>query len=914
MCLFRSVQTSSRPNQVGASFSSRRGHSNKLSISDPSHHVTEAIGTLYDDEDDDSPLEQPHRPQLGGRPLSFMQSPYTEQISRTLPTSEETRPPLERSTSDNTGFLSPTSAANPALKKTQTMPTRIPNRLSTSFDSSNMAPISPTLSLKDVQADPATSQFPLTNIDNPNDIAQELSNLQALRRMSMDVVNNNDPDLLPFSSMSLMAMPSIAPSGGDDEADPSRLLWVPARVHPELAPMEFKSFLENRVQSIKRRSGSESTLSTDDGLARSNSAGLRRKKSMLSRQIDPSGGMGGAGYVDGAERLGRQRSQTGGSTPELTIDELVKDPTKVVQKLTQESMQDAGPDTNVEDMPILPIAPGGGLRRSTRTTYRKGGSLRGDKLPFSKRIASRQAEAEAAGDNAQLPAPSAPAGHGLSRTQSEPVSENYSRPNRSLRRQQNILQDSISAPSTPADATPPLTKDAHSNRTFQVDRAAAVPQIVETPPEENTANTQRFPQRSSSQKAGAQLLPQTQPQHEPTIPEEPPVKSSKRQAGARQAQAATQSPSQHAPSKTLTPAAVDMGPNSSHVVADGRSNRTDALTYIPTYSGEEKKKNRRERDDDASSTTSSKSSWKWFKGDDKKKKDDDHKKSKTKAFVERAQDNVRLDVIQTSIENAVTKGRESLLLDREAVDTKIEEEKKKQSNRKSDSKKEKDGGLFSNLFGGSKKKSEKESSKKGHARRVSEEPPYRPLRPDMDYPWTRFPLLEERAIYRMAHIKLANPRRSLHSQVLLSNFMYNYLAIVQGMHPQMQIPVSPQQRRLEEERRRKEQEKQYLSEQQQQQQIQGGQDSIDRYTFDYHRDANQAQYSEAHAADESVDYMDDTHIYDYDDEGDPNDPTNHGSGYSGHDDYGRHQQQGGKDYYSYGNQHNGDDGRRGDMW
>ena len=855
MCLIRFfVQTSSRPNQVGASFSSRRGHSNKLSISDPSHHVTEAIGTLYDDEDDDSSLDQPHRHSVGGRPLSFMQTPYTEQLTRgATPNNSETRPSLERSTSDNTGFLSPNSAnsanaANAALKKAQTMPTRIPNRLSTSFDSSGMPPLSPTLSLKDVQADPATSQFALTNIDNPNDIAQELSNLQALRRMSMDVGNNNDPDMLPFSAMSLMAMPSIAPSGGDDEADPSRLLWVPARVHPELAPMEFKSFLEKRVQSIKRRSASESSLSEDDGLARSNSAGLRRKKSMLSRQIDPSGASGGSGFVDGAERLGRQGS--GRSTPELTIDELVKDPSKVVQKLTQESkMQELGAESNIEDMPILPMPPGAGLRRSTRTQYRKGGSLRSNKLPFSKRIASRQAEAaEAAGDDGQLPPPTAPPGHGLSRTQSEPISENYSRPNRPLRRQHKLSQDSgspITASPTTADATTPTAKDATAssqNRTFQVDGTSSpVPQIIETPPEETLSTTQRFPQRSSSQKAGAQMLT-TQPQQQqqqikqqqqqqPIIPDEPPAKSSKRQAVARQAQA---SPQSQATKTASSPS--EMSPNSTPVLADGRSSRTDTLTYIPTYTGDDKKhdrKSKRDKDDDAGSTTSSKSGWKWFKGDDKKKKDDDHKKSKSKGFVE---SNVRLDVIQTSIENAVSKGRESLLLDRDSPDNnKTNEDRKKESNRKSDSRKEKDGNIFSSLFGGSKKKSEKESGKKSHSRKVSEEPPYRPLRPDMDYPWTRFPLLEERAIYRMAHIKLANPRRSLHSQVLLSNFMYNYLAIVQAMHPQMQIPVSPQQRRLEEERRRKEQENQYLAEQQQQMQMQGNQDSIDRYTFDYHR-------------------------------------------------------------------------------
>lgn len=70
----------------------------------------------------------------------------------------------------------------------------------------------------------------------------------------------------------------------------------------------------------------------------------------------------------------------------------------------------------------------------------------------------------------------------------------------------------------------------------------------------------------------------------------------------------------------------------------------------------------------------------------------------------------------------------------------------------------------------------------------------RELRPDVDYAWTRFSILEERAIYRMAHIKLANPRRALYSQVLLSNFMYSYLAKVQQMHPHMMLATSAAQR------------------------------------------------------------------------------------------------------------------------
>ncbi|CCH45312.1 hypothetical protein BN7_4894 [Wickerhamomyces ciferrii] len=45
----------------------------------------------------------------------------------------------------------------------------------------------------------------------------------------------------------------------------------------------------------------------------------------------------------------------------------------------------------------------------------------------------------------------------------------------------------------------------------------------------------------------------------------------------------------------------------------------------------------------------------------------------------------------------------------------------------------------------------------------------------LDY---RFPIHVERALYRLSHLKLANPRRPLRQQVLLSNFMYSYLNLV----------------------------------------------------------------------------------------------------------------------------------------
>jgi hypothetical protein len=821
---------------------------------------------MYGDDEDEEP------PMAAHRPLSFLSSPYEglEQASRDTRSKDqqEERRRLIRSTSDKTA---PTHSnmpngdhAPPSIKKSQTLPARIPSQRGGMDNArSPMSPLSPTPSLREMQSD-AASPFSLTNIENPNDIAQEISNLQALRRMSMDVGNTTDPDLLPFSGLSLTVMPSVAPQGDDDEADPSRLLWVPARVHPELEPTAFKNFLEKRVQTMKRRSG-DSMLSADG--RQSGSASLRRKKSMLSRQIANSAEGPAEGYVDGAERLERKLSQTG-QGPELSLDDLVKDPTGAVQKLARESMtMEGGTQGDADDMPILPPVPGTGLRRSTRTTYRKGGSLRaGDRAPFSKRMAARNAPNS--GDESSSPTspnpPEAPKGYGLQRVMSEPVAENFSRPNRSVRRQQNFQRDSAPSQSSAFSETSAADEQnsfnvklsaAHQDqvhtRQAPSNRPSAIPQIVETPPSEELSQAQspplsgQFPQRSSSSQKG-------QPsQYQPQEPEEPPPRSSKRPSPGRLVQPSSSAPLATAdPPQAASPSQTfnDMVLQPSPLPGSG-STRTDSLTFIPTLTVEEKRDRRARETQEADSKPSG---WKWFKSDDKDKKkkekererekEEQAKKSKNKTFAEKAHDAARLDVLQTSIDTAVAKGRESLLLDRESIDNKLHEERKKVSNRKSSEtigsnggKKEKDG-FFGAIFSGAKRaakgeKSESSGGKKGSgsSRGFSPEPPMRVLVPDKDYSWTRFSIIEERAIYRMAHIKLANPRRPLLSQVLLSNFMYSYLDKVQQMHPQLNVPISPQQKRIEEERRRKEEEERRLQLQQE-----GGL-AADQYNYDYHR-------------------------------------------------------------------------------
>ncbi|WAQ91221.1 hypothetical protein PtA15_14A103 [Puccinia triticina] len=73
-----------------------------------------------------------------------------------------------------------------------------------------------------------------------------------------------------------------------DEPNPN-LFWLPARLHPEIAPQEFKAFIEEatKPENLLRRTSSAlgSRRNSSDHLSPS---GLSRKKSMLSQVYDPS--------------------------------------------------------------------------------------------------------------------------------------------------------------------------------------------------------------------------------------------------------------------------------------------------------------------------------------------------------------------------------------------------------------------------------------------------------------------------------------------------------------------------------------------------------------------------------------------------------------------------------------------------
>lgn len=697
---------------------------------------------------------------------------------------------------------------------------------------------SPTDLSRSSSTDTATQHFPLHDIDyesSPAAVAQELSNLQAIRRMSMNV-DAADPDLPSFSS-NFTGPPSSTPSNSTN--DEAGLFWVPARLHPELAPKEFKTFVEDRVDLIRRRSGSsESKGLSPDG----DNLKLNRRRSMLSKTIDSS-----AEFQDGADLLERKKSLSsplGGrnvsvmsaETSLSELETLVNDPADLVRKLSVDSARQSLDTSDDNDPPMMAQPMGAApLKRSTRTNYRRGSLKKGERVPYSSKRAAGRRGGEGRVSEDGVGATSPPSTAHESKRGSERTS----------------TEVSSSEPSTyqRGDASSQLPS-IYSNTSFDdtfANFGLGTSAIEEEDQEEDTDQTQAsassFHSRFASNGRTTAAVPPTYspPPAVPAIVETPPLpdprqshpssygvpssrpeRTSSRDYGGGYQSAGADRLINHAGSRKTPPnqTLTDMANHPS--MMPGSNMDTNSLSFIPTFDEGARSKSERDRKKDRKtsldSNASKKSGWGWLLGNDDKSKDKSEestptKKSKARAKLagisgktervqsernsERPYDNTRLDVLQTSSDSASIRGRESLVLDRESI--KLDDDRRRDGSRKSSESTKKEPGIFASIFGGKKKGDRDSTGKKGHSplRGLSPSPGIaeaRILRPDIDYNWTRFSILEERAIYRMAHIKLANPRRALHSQVLLSNFMYSYLAKVQQMHPQIQIPQFIQQK------------------------------------------------------------------------------------------------------------------------
>lgn len=120
--------------------------------------------------------------------------------------------------------------------------------------------------------------------------------------------------------------------------DPFHLFWVPASLHPEIAPAEFRAFLKEHARSPPPADGSPALERSNSASSNySTSSGLDRKKSMLSRQYRPSENDG----VEDEKVVPLRRNRSSMYTnrgPQLTIGDLQK-----LEELAEEAQESDDP-------------------------------------------------------------------------------------------------------------------------------------------------------------------------------------------------------------------------------------------------------------------------------------------------------------------------------------------------------------------------------------------------------------------------------------------------------------------------------------------------------------------------------------------------------------------------------------------
>lgn len=557
-----------------------------------------------------------------------------------------------------------------------------------------------------------------------------------------------DPDLpasqpkatAPFSPQAWTAdngSPSSARSHGDDEGangdngsgadDPIQLFWVPAHLHPELAPSEFRAFLKEHARA-------PADGSTSLGRSSSAASSLGRKRSMLSRQYKPR-------ENDDAEEekvvpLRRNKSIFQHEGPQLTISDLQKleeladraakseDPTQLRRLLRRsmslnvapsflDQMDDVPDATDDADAPIIVPPPNQILRRTARTKIRKpnlSGDGGGHRFPASRATARRKSGGRTKSvDAVTSPTESSSSGHGEMESQVPPI---------------------------PARKRTIDTEDVSDNRRFTYTEESSIfDAYADTPDDEKAPSPQRI---TPVTQIPTDTSPQSSISTPPTSISTPsPASTFTSEPATTQQPTPSSQPSvpilhQPQPVKQIIPQQQVIQQPSRTPSPDGSSTAPSSLDI--------------QRPDSRSSATSEAPS---------------HMSTSTAP---------------------VDKRKEK---DKKSLWKKVGGGSDKQTKKNG---KEKDTGFFGSLFGGKKKQEDPPSnmgssagpataaallgvskSNKGYSPSVS---------PQLGNPYARYPIHVERAVYRLSHIKLANPRRPLYEQVLISNLMFWYLGVI----------------------------------------------------------------------------------------------------------------------------------------
>ncbi|KAI9435321.1 hypothetical protein H4582DRAFT_1855222 [Lactarius indigo] len=534
---------------------------------------------------------------------------------------------------------------------------------------------------------------------------------------------------------------SLGSDSADASDDPFHLFWVPANMHPEIDPAQFRAFLKEHARAPG-----------EVGLGRSESVGaaaLGRKRSMLSRQYRPS-------ENDGVEDervvpLRTNRSSLYASAgPQLTIKDLEKldelaeeasqsrDPSKLRSVLRRslsmnmapsviDNLDNAMPDPGEDaDAPIIVPRPGQILRRAARTKIRKPGQTGEGAHRFN---ATRRGT-NAKRDTTPVPDP---------RTSSDLSTSDHSDAE-SPRRLRVLSNDSL-------DGAPRLVRpESYSAEAFIFDAYARdegnEDEIkILSPP----SKLQSLPRRSLSPPPPPP--PMEEPEPAPPVIAVPSVQPAaalpplEHPLPQRASSLVTPAPVESPPSRTPSPVQPDLV--SSHTRPEPRPIQTPAsLSSLPPVPQGPELRREKEKDKDK------KGLFKWG-GSEKKGKKEQREKEK-----------------------------------------------------------EKEAGFFGSLFG-SKKKQEESAvpTGLGHGQSGRDAavallgaskssrgyvPPTSPQPPGVNN-YSRYPIHVERAIYRLSHIKLANPRRALYEQVLISNLMFWYLGVINKTQQTQQQQQQQQQ-------------------------------------------------------------------------------------------------------------------------
>ncbi|KAJ7180597.1 hypothetical protein C8R46DRAFT_985543 [Mycena filopes] len=579
------------------------------------------------------------------------------------------------------------------------------------------------------------------------DIRRELDALRNLKRRSGTqgalVLDPDLPNQDPDAGSSTHPPPDPAATTSPAGDDPFHLFWVPASLHPEIAPAEFRAFLKEHARNppsdddpaaLQRASSNASIVSS----------GLGRKKSMLSRPYQPSENDSGDETV---VPLRRNRSSIYSSNqnqgPQLTISDLQKleelaeeasgsdDPAKL-RNILRRSLSlnvsplalDDGDFADEADQPIVVAPPGQFLRRTARTRIRKPG-LPGD------------GDGHRFGERRRGPSARSATSPMLQRTSSDVSSSDHG--------------DSVESMITPrartfSDEGGPLDRpDSFSEEALIYD-AYARDEEEDIPPTLPPVVITSSPPPNITEFADVPPQPESPPRHEPPL-----------QPDFALLEALPPVIHQPQPTRLLSPS-----PSDPYQPPQGPPSRTPSPS-----------------DFDASATPSP----------------DTHSPNATPTNSPPSS-----SFLSTSPSPRKEKDKKGLFgkwgSDKEKE--KSSKASKKERERLEKEQRDKDSGFFGSLFGSKKKHDTAPETPSLHGGREaaqallgqSQRAPKSPGPPSpMGMPgmmggagginnYSRYPIHVERAIYRLSHIKLANPRRPLYEQVLISNLMFWYLGVI----------------------------------------------------------------------------------------------------------------------------------------